>query len=368
MTFDTDVFVLGGGPAGLAAAVACRRRGFTVALADGCLPPIDKACGEGLLPRSLIAAAQLGIEIPERAGFSFRGIRFSGPSHSVSALFPQGNGRGVRRTLLHSLLVDAAAKAGVQMHWGVSVTGIKGHMVQMKPGLMSARWIIGADGGQSMVRRWAGLSKIRHESRRFGFRSHYAIAPWAEEMEIYWNEGCQFYVTPIAADEICVALMSRDSRLRIGDALPRFPTLFSRLRGIRPSTQERGSFAATRRIRRIVCGHIALVGDASGSVDAITGEGLGLAFEEAIALAAAIEAGDLSQYEAEHARITRHPVFTAGFLLTLDRSAWLRDRALQALSARPELFASLLSALVGRVKIAKLVATAATLGWRIAMA
>ncbi len=368
MIFDTDVFVLGGGPAGLAAAIACRRRGFTVTLADGCQPPIDKACGEGLLPHSLRAAAQLGIEIPETAGFAFHSIRFSGPGHSVSAPFPQGNGRGVRRTVLHSLLVDAAAKAGVQMHWGVSVTGIDNHNVQANAGCMSARWIVGADGGQSMIRRWAGLSKIRHESRRFGFRSHYAIAPWANEMEIHWNEGCQLYVTPVAAGEICIALMSRDPRLRIGDALPRFPTLFSRLRGIRVSTPERGSFAATRRIKRITRGHIALVGDASGSVDAITGEGLGLAFQEAVALVAAIEAGDLSLYEAEHARITRHPVFTAGFMLTLDRSAWLRDRALRALSARPELFASLLSAHVEQVKVAKLAATAASLGWQMARA
>ena len=46
----TDVFVIGGGPAGLAAAIAARGRGFRVLVADGAQPPIDKACGEGLLP------------------------------------------------------------------------------------------------------------------------------------------------------------------------------------------------------------------------------------------------------------------------------------------------------------------------------
>lgn len=366
--FDTDVFVLGGGPAGLAAAIAARRRGFTVTLADAGQPPIDKACGEGLMPDTLAAATRLGIEIPGGVGFPFRGIRFAGPSHSVAAPFPQGDGRGIRRAVLHSLLVEAAANAGVRMLWGVSVAGIEDHTVQIPRRSLSARWIVGADGGQSMVRRWAGLSDIRHESRRFGFRSHYRIAPWSEYMEIHWSEGCQFYITPVAAGEICLVLMSRDPHLRIADALPRFPALYDRLRGIHTSSPERGSFAGTRRLKRITRGHIALAGDASGTVDAITGEGLCLAFQQSLALAAALEAGDLSRYETEHARLARRPVLMAGFMLTMDRSSWLRRRALGALSARPELFANLVAAHVGRLNLAQFVATAATLGWEIATA
>src|SRR5437870_4331477 len=127
--FDTDVFVIGGGPAGLAAAIAARRRGFTVTLADAAHPPIDKACGEGIMPDSLASAAQLGIEIPGNVGVPFRGIRFDGPSHSVAARFPKGEGRGIRRTVLHSLLVEAATEAGVQLLWGVSTNSIADHTV-----------------------------------------------------------------------------------------------------------------------------------------------------------------------------------------------------------------------------------------------
>ena len=365
--FDTDVFVLGGGPAGLAAAIGARRRGLNVILADACQPPIDKACGEGLMPDALDAASQLGIEIPAGMGFPFRGIRFSSPSHSVAAPFPQGDGRGIRRKLLHGLLVEAAATIGVRMLWGVSVTGIDGHTVQMQPGPVSARWIVGADGGQSSVRRWAGLSEVRHESLRFGFRSHYPMRPWSPYMELHWDEGCQFYVTPVAAGEVCLVLMSRDPQLRIEDALPRFPALYERLRGIRPSTSERGALAATRRFAQITRGHIALVGDASGTVDPITGEGVCLALRQSLVLAAALEAGDLNLYEREHARLVRRPVFMASLMLSMDRSAWLRRRTLNALSARPELFANLLAAHVGPLRLGQFAATAASLGWEIAI-
>jgi|SRR5579872_284506 len=72
----TDVFVIGGGPAGLAAAIAARRRGFEVVVADSAQPPIDKACGEGLMPDAVTALARLGVLATISHGFPFHGIRF----------------------------------------------------------------------------------------------------------------------------------------------------------------------------------------------------------------------------------------------------------------------------------------------------
>ena len=60
MQRETDVLVIGGGPAGLAAAIAASKKGFRVAVADGAKPPIDKACGEGLMPNTVAALRDSG--------------------------------------------------------------------------------------------------------------------------------------------------------------------------------------------------------------------------------------------------------------------------------------------------------------------
>jgi menaquinone-9 beta-reductase len=364
--FDTDVFILGGGPAGLAAGIAARREGFRVLVADAARPPIDKPCGEGLMPDALAAAARLEIAIPDRLGYVFNGIRFVGENCSVDGRFPMGHGLGVRRTALHPVLVEAASRAGVDLSWGVPVTRLEDeHTVRLGSSPVRARWIVGADGGQSSLRRWGGLEVFRRETRRFGFRRHYGVAPWSSSMEIHWGHGCQFYVTPVAAGEICLVLMSRDAHLRIDQALPYFPKLEARLVKATILNHERGSLASTGRLKRVARGNVALIGDASGTVDAITGEGLCLAFSQAVALASALAAGDLRLYDRAHRRLARRPVFMADFMLLLDRWPWLRERVLPAFAERPALFSNLLAMHVGKLNLARFVAAAATLGWEV---
>src|ERR1035438_6145904 len=98
----TDLFVIVGGPAGLAAAIAARLKGLNVTLADGARPPIDKACGEGLMPEGLSALRSLGVKWDSPPAQSFRGIRFIDRGVSVESPFPEGYALGVRRTVLHS--------------------------------------------------------------------------------------------------------------------------------------------------------------------------------------------------------------------------------------------------------------------------
>ncbi|MGB6361235.1 MAG: FAD-dependent oxidoreductase, partial [Thermoanaerobaculia bacterium] len=64
----SDVVVVGGGPAGLATAIAARDLGLAVTVLERRQPPIDKACGEGLMPDGVRRLAALGVRLePERA-------------------------------------------------------------------------------------------------------------------------------------------------------------------------------------------------------------------------------------------------------------------------------------------------------------
>jgi flavin-dependent dehydrogenase len=364
LPLSTDVFVIGGGPAGLAAAVAARRRGFDVTLADCSIPPIDKACGEGVMPDGIAAAAALGIDLTAAGGRPFRGIRFCDSDVVVEACFPAGVGLGLRRTALHRLMTDRALGEGVHMLWGPRVTGLcrAGVVVDGQP--VAARWIVGADGGQSSVRRWARLDAFVRDSRRYGFRRHFRLAPWSEHMELHWSKGCQLYITAVGEEEICVVALSRDPHLRLEAALARFPVVARRLAGAGLATLERGGLSASRRLRAVTRDNVALVGDASGSVDAITGEGLCLLFQHAAAVAEAMAAGDLGLYEAAHRRLGRRPALMEDLMLLLDGSHRIRRRAIRAMASRPVLFTRMLATHVGHLSPLASLSNGLALGWQ----
>jgi flavin-dependent dehydrogenase len=337
-----DVVVVGGGPAGLASAIAIRLKGFEVTVLDPACPPIDKACGEGIPPAGVEALRQLGVRLAGHDAFALRGIRFLDRGCAVEAPFQHGAGRALRRTRLHEILAGRAAELGVRLLWGT-------HLLD-RLRLASRQWIVGADGSHSRVRHAAGLDAARSESIRFGFRRHYRISPWTDFVEVYWGTRCQLYVTPVSRDEVGVALLCRDSHLRLDSALREFPDLERRLQGGRPCSAERGAVTVSRKLRRVFLGRTVLVGDASGSVDAITGEGLSLAFHQAVALSEALADGSLAQYGKEHARLSRRPAFVAGMLLALDRSAVLRRNIFRMMALDPQIFPKLLARCVAPVE------------------
>jgi menaquinone-9 beta-reductase len=360
---STEVLIVGGGPAGLSAAIALRQRGIDCTVVEAREPSIDKACGEGLMPDSRETLAQLGVQLTEADGHLFRGIHFANSAHSVDAHFPNGEGIGVRRPHLHTLLADRAAEAGARLLWNSHIElpkpGEDWHFNIDAPGdgrqtaLVNGqpvhyRWLIGADGQASSVRKWAGLDRTRKRSLRFGFRTHYRVAPWSDFVEIHWGRGGQLYITPVAKDCICVVYITSDPHCDRANILANFPEIASRLHAAEIVSQQRGAVTATCRLERVATDSVALIGDASGSADAITGEGLAISFRQALALAEAIQSGSLAPYRRAHAQIGKLPHAMGSLMLTLDRWPALEVRAMRALSSTPAIFRDLLHVHMGQ--------------------
>src|SRR3954447_23464714 len=134
-------------------------------------------------------------------------------------------------------------------------------------------------------------------------------------MELHWGNRSQIYVTLIAADEVCVAVVSRNSQLRLEEALADFPHSKDHLRNAEPVSAEMGALSASRTLKSVCRGNTALVGDASGSVDAITGEGICVSVKQARTLAMAITRGDLTHYGREHRQVMRRRRRIASLML-----------------------------------------------------
>jgi flavin-dependent dehydrogenase len=340
-----DALIIGGGPGGLAAAIALGQKGVDVVVADAQRPPIDKACGEGLMPDALQDLAALGIATHH--GAPFEGIAFLAGRHQAAAYFERGSGVGIRRLQLHVLLLERCQELGVRLSWGTRVLVTPHEPLRIDGHSCAYRYAIGADGQSSRMRLAFGLGQGKIFSRRFGARCHYRVKPWSRMVEVHWGNLGQAYVTPVGEEEVCVATVARSPAIGMEAVLGELPALREHLQYATLSSTVRGALTTTRKLSRVTAGNIALIGDASGSADAITGEGIGLSFRQALLLAEAIAVDNLEIYEAGHPAIQRMPHLMSRVMLRMDAWPWMRERVMRLLSAQPQLFAHLLALHLG---------------------
>jgi flavin-dependent dehydrogenase len=328
MSFDTDLLIVGGGPGGLATALQARRHGLSVVVAEPREDPIDKACGEGLMPGGLAELTSLGVD---PVGMPFRGIAYVSERRRAEAEFRTGPGRGVRRTTLHAAL-QARAKEQDTEWIRTKVTSVAQDAHGVTAAGVRARFLVGADGLHSTVRRCADIKVTAGKPRRYGVRWHFTVPAWSEFVEVYWSRWGEAYVTPVEPDLVGVAILSQGR-----PDLAWFPRLARHLEGANRG-HARGCGPLRQVVSRRVAGRVLLVGDAAGYEDALTGEGVSLAVKQARAAVAAIVDENPSSYEKEWRRITRdYRLLTRGLVLsTATRTG--RRAIVPASSALPRVF------------------------------
>jgi geranylgeranyl reductase family protein len=195
-----DVLVVGGGPAGAAAAYWLARAGHDVAVVERKTFPRDKTCGDGLTPRAVKQIADMGLYDEIARFHRFDGLRavahditleLKWPSHSE---FPD-HGFVVKRADLDGLVADNAAAAGATVLQGTEATApllrdglVAGAVVKEKASgetrEVRARYVVVADGANSRFGRALGTSRNRSYPMGVAIRTYYESPlhddPWIE--------------------------------------------------------------------------------------------------------------------------------------------------------------------------------------------
>lgn len=342
MVKEVEVLIVGGGPAGLACARALAGRGVRPVVLERRHWPVDKVCGEGLMPAGRAILARLGVTA---VGQPFTGIEYIRGSCRAGADFAEGPGLAVRRLELSSALLCPEAAELVEGCLVRSARPAGDWMeVDTNHGLWRCRLLVAADGLHSPLRHAFGLNRPTPGwLRRWGWRRHFATPPWNQRVEVHYADGCEAYVSPVGTNQVGVAVLSGKG-LQRSNWLDAFPELAARLQ--EPLSDLSGLGPLWQRARQVHQPGLVLLGDAAGYLDACTGEGLTLALAQAELLAREWRPGCryFPAYARGYAGIVNHYYAVTFAALALAHWPRLSLATLRVLAEHPRLFQSLLSA------------------------
>lgn len=368
---EVEVLVVGGGPAGSAVALELHRRGHEVLLVDAGATG-DKICGEGILP--------LGWTVLERLGVAQR-IEQQAPIEELVYQMPEPSGsglsqlrarltlpsRGVCREELTRAMSESVAESGLSTwrqtrfrHLTPDSEGVRVRLEGQHEGEVRCRLLIGADGLTSRVREQAGLSSSRpRRFSRWGARVYFRESSSRRGVTVTLGEGMETYLTPLGGGLHGLAFLWSPELLgRPPEGqgavwkrlLDRFPQVYRRT--LPPDEVFFGPNRAIGPLQQLVTsplhasGKIALLGDAGGYLDALTGEGLCLGLAQAMALAELYHEDRLSSYPRRFRALKRRHSLVVHTLLRVLERPRLKRVVFSSLCRFPNLFEKLLLTVV----------------------
>ena len=280
-----DVAVLGGGPAGAAAAISLRQRGHAVVLLERTHHD-DWRPGESLTPRIRDPLQTLGVwdtfnncltPAPAHAIH----VSWGGESHDRDAIFDAwGHGWTVDRRRFDNMLVDAAEAAGAVVRRGVPHISVQGEPGAWRLAGATARCVLDATGRTARVARTLGAEWRAHD-RLVGIvaRVHTSREP-SPILHIEAAEHGWWYSAPLPGGALVVAFMT-DADQWSGDATPFF------IKNLASSTGTRERLADHRidgplHVRPAGSGRLLpaagpgwrAIGDAAATMDPLSGDGI----------------------------------------------------------------------------------------------
>ena len=295
-----DVVVVGSGPAGTAASITLADRGLDVVAIDRAEFPRDKTCGDGLTTLALRELDSLGL-CPSRIDSWIeveRAHLHSPRGRTVSLPLPNGSGQFAavaRRAELDAALVELARDRYVELRHGTSLTaarmhreGVEVHIGQGAP--LRARWVIGADGAWSPLRKALGLAEHRYRGEWHAFRQYFRhTGANARELHVWFEPDLlpgYAWSFPLPDGRANVGFgVLRGSRLDGGALARLWPELLERpairdvlgSRAVADGPHRAWPIPARVTRTHLAVGRALFVGDAARAADVFTGEGIGQA-------------------------------------------------------------------------------------------
>ena len=339
-----NLIIVGGGPAGLSAAIMAAQKGWSPLVIEQKKGIIDKACGEGLMPAAVDILNDLDVT-PKHAHI-FRGIRYIQGDQCAEGLFRKGTGLGVRRIALHEALMERAQSLDIEFTHK-RVQHIQQHDDHVEVEGHQARYLFAADGLYSPIRKKLGLEAPSKKPPRLGLRRHYAIKPWSDFVEVYWSEHAEAYVTPVSDNLVGVAILYAKAHAPPKDKYESLLSLFPELQEklSQPCTALSGSGPFERRTKTPVQKRILLVGDSAGYLDPLTGEGIRMGLDSAQAALRCVLHDQPYRYAKEWRSVTRRYWWMTDGLLRVRSIPFLRRLMIPLLKRSPWLFGHIVSAL-----------------------